>query len=150
MRKLLSILTLIFCLSLSAAALPFDKYSVNREDLPESAQQFLSTHFPKDKVSMIKIDKHLLKKTDYDVKLVNGTEIEFNNKGEWTSVDCKTRAVPEKLIMSTIRRYLDKNYPKSKVVEIKKKIHVYRLELADGTELEFDRLGIFKSAKQKD
>ncbi len=43
---------------------------------------------------MIKVDKHLLKKIDYDVKLVNGTKIEFNNSGEWTSVDCKRRVSP--------------------------------------------------------
>ena len=36
----------------------------------------ITTYFPKAKISMIKVDKHLLKKTDYDVKLVNGTKIE--------------------------------------------------------------------------
>ena len=41
----------------------------------------LGEHFPKAKVSMIKVDRHLLKKTDYDVRLTNGTKIEFTNKG---------------------------------------------------------------------
>ncbi len=51
----------------------FDKYSIDRNDLPEAAQEFLKEYFPKRGVGMIKTDKHLLKKTDYDVKLVNGT-----------------------------------------------------------------------------
>ena len=66
----------------------FDKYSINRNDLPENARNFLKEYFPKAKVGMVKTDKHFLKKTDYDVKLVNGTKIEFNNAGKWTSVDC--------------------------------------------------------------
>ena len=64
-----------------SAKLPFDKYSINRKDLPDAAKEMLDEHFPKAKVSMIKVDRHLLKKTDYDVKLTNGTKIEFSNKG---------------------------------------------------------------------
>ena len=66
-----------------------DKYTINRENLPEEALEMLDEYFPKAKVSMIKVDRHLLKKTDYDVKLVNGTKIEFSNAGKWQSVDCK-------------------------------------------------------------
>ena len=62
----------------------------------------LDEHFPKAKVSMIKVDKHLLKKTDYDVKLTNGTKIEFSNKGSWTSVNCGKREVPEALVPGTV------------------------------------------------
>ncbi len=67
----------------------FDKYSVDRNDLPEAAQAFLKEYFPKAKVGMVKTDKHLLKKTDYDVKLVNGTKINFINAVECSSVNCK-------------------------------------------------------------
>ena len=52
----------------------------------------LDEYFPKAKVNMIKVDRHLLKKTDYDVKLTNGTKIEFSNKGR-TNVDCKSKRV---------------------------------------------------------
>ena len=50
-----------------------DKYTINRDNLPQAAQEMLKEYFPKAKVGMIKVDKHLLKKTDYDVRLVNGT-----------------------------------------------------------------------------
>ena len=42
----------------------------DRDDLPVTAQEMITTYFPKAKISMIKVDKHLLKKIDYDVKLV--------------------------------------------------------------------------------
>lgn len=85
-KVILSAILLLGALSASAI-IPFDKY----EDLPVTAQEMLNEHFPKAKVSMIKVDRHLLKKADYDVKLTNGTKIEFNNKGKWTLVDCKKK-----------------------------------------------------------
>lgn len=123
-----------------------DKYTIDRSQLPEAAQQMLTEHFPKAKVSMIKVDKHLLKKTDYDVKLVNGTKIEFNNAGKWTSVDCKTREVPQGLILKPIQRYVKKNFPDVKIVKIEKDFKGFEVDLSDGVELKFDRLGTFKGA----
>ena len=87
----------------ASAALPLDKYSINRKDLPEPAREMLDEHFPKAKVSMVKVDRHLLKKTDYDVRLTNGAKIEFSNKGKWTNVDCKKKSVPESLVPKAIR-----------------------------------------------
>ncbi|MCM1067502.1 MAG: PepSY-like domain-containing protein [Muribaculaceae bacterium] len=71
--------------------------------------------------------------------------MEFNNSGAWTSVDCKTKAVPEKLIIKPIRRYLNDNFSGQTVVKIEKKATAFEVELADGVEIKFDRLGNFKS-----
>ncbi len=127
-----------------------DKYSIDRNDLPEAAQSFLKEYFPKTAVGMIKTDKHLLRKTDYDVKLVNGTKIEFNNAGKWTSVDCKTREVPEGIIPRTIRTYVKKNFPDVKIVKIEKTSTKYEVGLSDDVELTFNLLGQFKSMKMDD
>lgn len=148
MKKILLILLLIAGTVGYASA--FDKYTLDRESLPAPAREFLDEYFPKAKVSMIKVDKHLLKKTDYDVKLVNGTKIEFNNAGKWTSVDCKTREVPQKLIMKSIRNYISKNFPQTFVTSIEKKSSGYEIELNDGIELKFNLLGGFKSMKMDD
>ncbi len=127
--------------TLSASA---DKYTINRENLPEAAREMLDEYFPKAKVGMIKVDRHLLKKTDYDVKLVNGTKIEFDNSGKWTSVDCKTREVPEGLVMKAIRTYVKKNFADVKIVKIVKKTTSFEITLSDGVGLKFSRLGQFK------
>lgn len=148
MKKLLLLITLIFTIGISASAQ--DKYSINRNDLPEAAQEFLTTHFPKAKVGMIKTDRHLLKKTDYDVKLVNGTKIEFSNSGKWTSVDCKKSAVPDAIIPRTIRSYVKKNYPDVKIVRIEKTSSKYEVGLSDDVQLTFNLLGQFKGVKLTD
>ena len=120
-----------------------DSYVIDRSKLPEEAQQMLSEHFPKAKISSIKIDRHLLKKTDYDVKLTNGTKVEFSNAGKWKSVDCKNRAVPEALVTKAIRKY-DKNHSGQKIVKIEKKASGHEIRLSDGTELKFNLLGQIK------
>lgn len=148
MKKYILLLVTIVMAALTSSAL--DKYSVNRQDLPATAQEFLNEHFPKARVSMVKTDKHLLKKTDYDVKLVNGTKIEFNNAGKWTSVDCKNSAVPQSIIPKAIRNYVAKNYSDLKIVRIEKKSTKYEVTLSDRAELTFSLLGQFKSLHRPD
>lgn len=140
-RILLLILAIVAVVWQSSAII--DTYTINRDKLPEEARAMLDEYFPKAKISMIKVDRHLLKKTDYDVKLVNGTTIEFSNKGKWKSVDCKKRAVPESLVMKPIRNYVAKNFDSLKIVKIVKKTSGYEISLSDGVVLKFNLLGSY-------
>lgn len=149
MKKIFMLLILLLTAGGAAHAI-IDKYTLSREDLPEAAREMLDKYFPKAKIGMIKVDRHLLKKTDYDVRLVNGTTIEFSNAGKWTSVDCKKREVPEGLVKSNIRTYIKKNYPDVKIVKIKKKATSFEIGLSDDVELTFNLLGQFKSVKIED
>lgn len=142
MKKLILILTAVL---LSVGVAYADKYTLKRENLPQQAREMLDEYFPKAKVAMIKVDKHLLKKTDYDVKLVNGTKIEFNNAGRWTSIDCRDRAVPDAIIPKAIRKYVTKNFEGVKITEIERKLKGFEIELDNGLELTFDTFGNFKS-----
>lgn len=142
MKKLILILTAVL---LSVGVAYADKYTLKRENLPQQAREMLDEYFPKAKVAMIKVDKHLLKKTDYDVKLVNGTKIEFNNAGRWTSIDCRDRAVPDAIIPRAIRKYVTKNFEGVKITEIERKLKGFEIELDNGLELTFDTFGNFKS-----
>lgn len=143
MKKFIILMVMLITGVLSSYAV-FDKYTINREELPEAAQEMLSKYFPKAKIGMIKVDKHLLKKTDYDVKLVNGTKIEFNNSGKWTSVNCGTRALPDNLVPKTITKYISKNFDDVKTVSIKKTSSHYEIGLSDGVLLKFNLLGQYK------
>ena len=121
MKKIIFTLLLVV---LGFGAANADKYTLDRSALPEEAQQMLKEHFPKAKVSMIKVDRHLLK----------------------TSVDCKKREVPQGLVMKPIQRYVTKNFPGVKIVKIEKDFKGFEVDLSDGVELKFDRLGTFKGA----
>lgn len=143
MKKLFLSLIMVIIGASSAFAV-IDKYSINRKDLPEAARNMLSDYFPKAKVSMIKVDRHLLKKTDYDVRLVNGTRIEFSNSGRWTMVDCGRRALPATLPPAPVRRYVSKNYPRLRMVRIERSASAVDVTLSDGVRLRFGPLGNFR------
>lgn len=143
-RKLIFAIALTFGVMSASAVLPFDKYSINRNDLPKEAQATLTEHFPRAKVSNIKVDRHLLKKTDYDVNLTNGTKIEFSNKGKWTSIDCKKKSVPEALVPKAIRNHVAKKYAGQNIVRITRSSLYHTVGLSGGKELKYDRLGIFQ------
>lgn len=146
MRRIFTTITILAMCALCSFAF-IDGYTLDRSDLPQEAQDMLSEHFPKAKIGMIKIDGHLLKKTDYDVRLTNGTTIEFNNKGSWTSVNCNKREVPSSLVPSAIARSVKKNYSDVTIVSIKKTLSKYEIGLSDGVVLEYDRLFQLKGVK---
>lgn len=144
LKKLILILAIAIGASAASAKLPLDKYTIKRENLPETARTMLSEHFPKAKVSMIKVDHHLLRKTDYDVKLTNGTKIEFSNKGEWTSIDCKKGSVPEALVPQAIRTNVAKRCGDVKIVKISRSLAYYTVGISSGKTLKYDKLGIYQ------
>lgn len=146
-----TVIATIVALACAGTASAFiDSYVIKRDKLPEEAQEMLETYFPKAKVSLIKIDRHLLKKTDYDVKMTNGTLIEFSNSGKWKVVDCGKREVPEELVPKAIRRWLNKNEPDLKVNMVQKKTASWLIRLSDGTVRKFDLLGTYKGIQTAD
>ncbi len=148
MKKILTLI-LVVLLSATSANAFIDSYTISRDKLPQEAQEMLSEYFPKAKVSLIKIDRHLLKKTDYDVRLTNGTTIEFSNKGKWKSVDCGSRTVPEELVPKKISNYVSKNYPDVKIVSIRKTGSGFEIGLSDKIMLKFNLLYQFKGVKME-
>lgn len=147
-RLLLTLMAIVMTVAASYAFI--DSYTINRDKLPEEAQNMLTEYFPKAKISLIKIDRHLLKKTDYDVRLTNGTSIEFSNKGKWKSVNCGKKTVPESLIPKAIRNYISKNYPDVTIVSIYKKSGGYEIGLSDNIVIKFNLLYQFKGVKMQD
>ena len=143
MKKILLLLTIILMAFGNASAF-VDSYTIDRDKLPAEAKEMLSEHFPKSKISMIKVDRAILKKTEYEVKLVNGTVIRFANSGKWKSVDCKKRELPVSLLPKTVARHIEKNFPEAKVTSVVKKNGGYEVTHADETLHRYDLLGIYK------
>lgn len=141
MKKLLVILAAIVLTVGTAAAR--DKVYRSADILPEKAQKDLKANFPKQTVNLVKVDSKLIGGKEYEVILDNGSEIEYNKDGDWTSVDCGHRAVPGSYILKEISTYVAKNYKGMKIVKIDKDSNDYEVELSNGLELKFDRSGKF-------
>lgn len=64
-----------------------DEKKIDFDKLPSAAQAFITQYFPGEEVTYAERDKDDGQK-DYKVRLSDGTEIEFDENGNWTSVDC--------------------------------------------------------------
>lgn len=141
MRKTITLMmALLLCV---AAAMAGEKIYRNANVLPQAAQTMLKRHFKSRTVSMVKVDSRSFGGKEYEVILTDGTEIEFDNSGNWTEVDCGRNAVPAGLIIKPIADYVKRNYSGEKIVHIEVDRSKYEIELSNGTELEFARDGRF-------
>lgn len=137
--------TMFACMSLMmSVACARDKVTQDTSQLPAEAREMIKQHFPDASISYLSIDNDAFIIDGYDVRLSDGTELEFNGKGQWTNVECKQQTVPATLIPEAIQKYLGRHYPDLRVVEIQHKRRGYELKLANGLEVEFDNQGNFR------
>lgn len=146
MRKfLLGVFAVISLLGLQSCEnyVPFG--DISPDDLPKESTIFIEQYFPGE--TIISAEKELdAGATAYDVKLSTGTEVKFNQNGEWKGVDCMTRQVPDAIIPAKILEYVTNNFPNAFITEIEfKYTKRYNVELNIDVELRFDKDGNFIS-----
>lgn len=139
MKKQITLALIALLCSITAMAI--GKTTIDRTELPLVSQEFLMAHFNQTKVSTVKMEKHILKKYTYEVKLVNKVEIDFGHDGEWTEIDCKKGSVPSAIVPDPIKDYVKQHYSGAKIVKIKRSSGNYKVELSDDTELNFNSHG---------
>ncbi len=145
MKKFVTTMMLIGILSvcLHTQVVAQDVVTKKVSELPENAREMLSKYFPYAKISYIKVDKDLFLTTSYDVKLSDGTEIDFNSKGDWLEIDCQKEVVPAALIPESIRKYMEENFKGQRITEIERNRKGYQITLANDLEIKFDPFGTF-------
>lgn len=134
MKKLIFLFVCVF--SIQVALADNDK-PINFTQLPQAAQKFVKQHFPKAKIAFVKMETELFDKS-YDVVFNNGDKLEFDKKGEWTEVNCKSTVVPAKVIPALIKKYVETNYPEAKVLSIERDRYDYEVKLSNFWEIKFN------------
>ena len=137
MKKIIIALAFIFSVGVFSAMADNDKV-INKSQLPAAAQQFLSEHFAGIEITYAKEEWEILKHS-YEVRLADGTKIEFTSKGNWDEVECRFGEVPASVIPQAIKEYVDKNFPGAKVIFIEKDRNDYEVKLSNRFELKFDK-----------
>ena len=133
MKKLMTILTaLVLTVSLHMSA--DNDRVITFDQLPAQAQILLKQHFA-DKVPLIvTVDWD-----DYKVIYSSGEKIEFDKKGNWKELDCKSSKVPSALIPEQIRASVKKTFPGASVIKLDRDRRGYDAKLNNGMELEFNK-----------
>ena len=108
------------------------------KDPTPAITEFVKTYFPKASVLIVKPEHD-----EYEVRLSDGTQIEFTRKPEWKKIDCEHSTtypnVPAKLVPNPITNYMNANFPNQSIVKIEKKRRGWEIELSNEFEIEFNK-----------
>ena len=141
MRKLFLAIGLFTILSV--AFISCDTKTKDVTVLPAAAQTVVKNDF-KSEISDIEIDKKDGVIIEYEVKLANGMEIEFDTLGVWKEIKAPADGeVPRAMVPDSIMNYVNEKYPEIKVRKIQKESYGYEVDLSNKTELQFDHNGGF-------
>lgn len=145
MKKMLSLLVMaIVAVQFSFAG---DVTTKDVNQLPLSARNFINRHFAKAQVAQIKIDKEMLKSPKYEVVLTNGTEIDFDSKGNWQEIEAAKGSVPASVIPEFAANYLKAhNFTQERVTKVDRDRNGYEVKLGSGVSFKFDKKGKFLKA----
>ena len=133
MKRFILILAVAFGVTFAASA---DERPIEVSQLPKAAQDFMAKNFNKIKVLYATVDKDILD-VDYEVRLEDGTKIDFDNDGEWMDVSNKRLGIPKSVVPAELVAYVDANYPKANIISIDRGPRDYEIELSNGLELTF-------------
>ena len=130
-----------FFVALACLLLPVlcfaDGRIIPADQLPAAATQFIQQHFADKAIALVEMDRNR-HGIEYEVKLNDGTDIDFDGEGAWTKVDCQYQAVPEAIVPAAIVTYVKANYPDQPIVQIDKERYGYKVEFLSDLELLFD------------
>ena len=141
MKKSTLFLAALLCMMMQTVSTFASDRLIPTEQLPAAAMAFIQENFPREGVTFAKIDFDNGRK-QYEVRLNNGTELDFDKKGNWDKVDCQFNAVPSHLVPTIIANYVNTTYPNTMVVKIDKERYGFKIELSNDLDLKFNKQGV--------
>lgn len=117
-----------------------DRY-LKVEEYPTQITSYAKEHFSKSDIVSIKEEKDK-RKIEYEVKLRNMEELEFDQDYKIKSVESKNE-LPNSVIPQQILDYVAKNHPNQVILEWKIKRNKQEIELDNDLEIQFDLNGNF-------
>lgn len=134
---------LVLAVSLTTMTVFAQDKIITIEGLPNVAQDFIKKYYNVKDVALVEVEDELFSSKEYQVKLSDGTDLEFDSKGKWKEVDAELQGVPQEIVPGNIREYVNKSFPNNKIVQISRSSRKYEVELTNGIDLDFDQKGNF-------
>lgn len=119
-----------------------DEQQISYSKLPQQARIFIEAYFPQSQVAYAEKEKDDGIK-EYKAILDDGTEIEFDNSGKWTSVDCKFATLPVGILPTAITDHIAQYYPQAEVYKAEKQLGGYEVSISGNIELVYSSSGKF-------
>ncbi|TPD72260.1 PepSY-like domain-containing protein [Flavobacterium microcysteis] len=138
MKTKIALAVLLLGLAIPAVA----QKKITESELPKPAQEFLQKHFSHTTIEKAKKDAEHGEK-GYEVKLKDGTEVEFWKDGSYREVDGGKNPIPTAFIPASIKDYVAANYPNEKITHIDYGHKDVDVDLTNNIDLEFTKDGKF-------
>ena len=126
-KKLFALLITLTIISTSSA---FADWIVPASSLPQNAKSFIQRVYPNAQVWKAERDDG-----KFEVKLSNGSKIDFLYNGEWDSIDGKYNTVPFSALPQTVVNTIKNTYPNTVIIEAEKEWGNYKVKLNNFMEL---------------
>lgn len=137
MKRFIAIVAVMLGMAYTVSA---DERPIDLASMPNEAQSFISKNFADYAVVAATVDNDIMD-TDYEVRLNDGTKIDFNGRGEWTEISNKRTGIPEKIIPNKLTDYVKKHYDQTNIISIERDNRHYEIKLSNGVELVFSTDG---------
>lgn len=108
-----------------------EEVKIKESKLPDAAQTFIRQYFPDKEVVFAEKERDN-GTTQYNVRLGDGTEIDFDADGNWTGVDCEYSLLPDGILPAAIGEYIAANYPDAKAYKVEKEYGNYEVGITTG------------------
>ena len=131
----------IACMMMHSVSTFASDRMIKVSQLPTAAMAFIQKTFPGQGIAYAQLDFDDFRK-NYEVRLNNGTEVNFDANGTWDKVDCYNSPVPAHLIPAAIANYVKSNFAGAHIKKIDKERYGYEVELSNDLDLKFNRQGM--------
>ncbi|WP_300369857.1 PepSY-like domain-containing protein [Brachyspira sp.] len=128
MKKLSILLTSLIILS--ASNLFADDWVVPPSSLPQKATSFIQRVFPNTQIWKVERDGR-----KFDVKLSNGTSIDFLSNGDWDNIDSEYSPIPDAAFPQAVIKAIRNAYPQAAIIDAEKEWGNYKLKLNNMMEI---------------
>ncbi len=133
---------LLLGLALTAAlALSAQPQQVSLDQLPKNSQAFIEKYLAGEKIDVIH-HNHDASQERYTVHFANGNEVTFDGpSGECMQLQMRQGSIPLTMLPGAMSNYLEEHYAGEPVKMVERTTDGYRIQLADGKYLHFDKQG---------
>ena len=110
--------------------------------LPTKAKAFIETYFPTESCVYAERDRDDGRR-EYEVKLSNGTDIDFHASGDWKKVDCEYSFLPAGIVSQAIVDDLAERFPGARISKAERERGGFNLTLDRGAKMIYAADGRF-------
>lgn len=114
-----------------------DEKKIDFGDLPSEARSFIENYFPSADILSIVQEKEDGRK-EYQVKLSNGTDMEFDEDGEWTNIECYFSPLPTGILPANVITKVEELHPEAYINGVEKELGGYVVEVTDAGGIDWD------------